>query len=140
MGIIVQKFGGSSVADATKIKNVAKRIALTREGGHAVVVAVSAMGDTTDNLIRLAHEISIDPPERELDMLLSTGEQVSIALLAMAVSELGHQAISLTGTQVGIITSGFYSNARIQSINKERILSELERGRIVTGGFSGGNH
>ena len=74
MGIIVQKFGGSSVADATKIKNVAKRIARTHEGGHAIVVAVSAMGDTTDNLVRLAHEISIDPPERELDMLLSTGE------------------------------------------------------------------
>ena len=138
MGIIVQKFGGSSVADATKVKNVAKRIALTHEEGHSVVVAVSAMGDTTDNLIRLAHEISMDPPERELDMLLSTGEQVSIALLAMAVSELGYQAISLTGTQVGIITNGFYSDARIQSINKERILSELERGRIVIlAGFQG---
>ena len=111
MGIVVQKFGGSSVADATKIKSVAKRIARTHEDGHAVVVAVSAMGDTTDNLIQLAHEISTDPPERELDMLLSTGEQVSIALLAMAVSELGHQAISLTGTQVGIITNGFYSDA-----------------------------
>ena len=138
MGIIVQKFGGSSVADATKIKNVAKRIARIHEQGHAIVVVVSAMGDTTDNLIRLAHEISIDPPERELDMLLSTGEQVSIALLAMAVSELGYQAISLTGTQVGIITSGFYSNARIKSINKERVLSELERGRIVIlAGFQG---
>lgn len=131
MGIIVQKFGGTSVADATKIKNVAKRIVQTRDEGHRVAVVVSAMGDTTDRLENLAYEISANPPERELAMLMSTGEQVSIALLAMAVSELGHRAISLTGTQVGIMTGGFYSEARIQSINRGRILSELEQGKIV---------
>ena len=131
MGIIVQKFGGTSVADATKIKNVAKRVVQTHDEGHRVVVVVSAMGDTTDRLESLAYEISANPLERELAMLLSTGEQVSIALLAMAVSELGHEAISLTGTQVGIITGGFYSEARIQSINQGRILSELDRGKIV---------
>jgi aspartate kinase len=131
VGIIVQKFGGSSVADATKIRNVARRVVRTYEEGHPVVVVVSAMGDTTNRLIRLAEEISPNPPERELDMLKSTGEQVSIALLAMAVSRLGYQAISLTGTQVGIMTDGFYSNARIKSISGERILSELDRGRIV---------
>ena len=131
MGIIVQKFGGTSVADATKIKNVAKRVVQTHNEGHHVVVVVSAMGDTTDRLEGLAYEISTNPLERELAMLLSTGEQVSIALLAMAVSDLGHQAISLTGTQVGIITGGFYSEARIQSINQGRILSELDRGKIV---------
>jgi aspartate kinase len=131
VGIIVQKFGGTSVADATKIKNVAKRVVQTHDEGHRVVVVVSAMGDTTDRLESLAYEISANPLERELAMLLSTGEQVSIALLAMAVSELGHEAISLTGTQVGIITGGFYSEARIQSINQGRILSELDRGKIV---------
>jgi aspartate kinase len=138
VGVIVQKFGGSSVADATKIKNVAKRIIRMHEEGYRVVVVVSAMGDTTDRLTQLAHEISANPPERELAMLLSTGEQVSIALLAMAVSELGYQSISLTGTQVGIITGGFYSEARIQSISHERILSELDQGKIVIlAGFQG---
>ncbi|MCZ6678120.1 MAG: aspartate kinase [Candidatus Poribacteria bacterium] len=138
MEIIVQKFGGSSVADAGKIRNVAKRVVRTHEAGHPVVVVVSAMGDTTDRLTQLAGEISANPPERELDMLLSTGEQVSIALLAMAVSELGYQAISLTGTQVGIMTDGFYSNARIKSINEARILSELDQGKIVIlAGFQG---
>ena len=127
MGIIVQKFGGTSVADATKVKNVAKRIVRTQEEGHQVAVVVSAMGDTTDRLTFLAHEISANPPDRELAMLLSTGEQVSIALLAMAVTELGYQAISLTGTQVGIVTGGFYSEARIQHINDSRILSELDK-------------
>ena len=138
MGIIVQKFGGTSVADAAKVRNVANRVVRMHDAGHHVVVVVSAMGDTTDRLIRLANEIAANPPERELDMLLSTGEQVSIALLAMAVSELDHQAISLTGTQVGIITDGFYSNAKIQSINKTRVLSELEQGKIVIlAGFQG---
>lgn len=138
MGIIVQKFGGTSVADAAKVRNVANRVVRMHDAGHRVVVVVSAMGDTTDRLIRLANEISENPPERELDMLLSTGEQVSIALLAMAVSELEHEAISLTGTQVGIITDGFYSNAKIQSINETRILSELEQGKIVIlAGFQG---
>jgi len=138
MGIIVQKYGGTSVADSQKIKNVAKRITQSHKDGNLVVVVVSAMGGSTDQLIKLALEISDNPPERELDMLLSTGEQVSIALLAMAVSELGFQAISLTGNQVGIITDGFYSNARIKSINNDRILSELDQGKIVIlAGFQG---
>ncbi len=138
MGIIVQKFGGTSVADATKIQNVARRVILEHEKGSRVVVVVSAMGDATDRLMRLAHQISVDPSDRELAMLLSTGEQVSIALLAMAVSELGYQAISLTGTQVGIVTGGFYSEARIRHINEKRILSELDRGSIVIlAGFQG---
>ena len=138
MGIIVQKYGGTSVADSQKIKNVAKRITQSHKDGNLVVVVVSAMGGSTDQLINLALEISENPPERELDMLLSTGEQVSIALLAMAVSELGFQAISLTGNQVGIITDGFYSNARIKSINNDRIHSELNQGKVVIlAGFQG---
>ena len=138
MTVIVKKFGGTSVGDTTKIKNVAKRIIRTIELGHQVVVVVSAMGGSTDRLIALAEEISISPPERELDVLLSTGEQVSIALLAMAVSELGYEAISLTGNQVGILTDGFYSNARIVSINNARILTELDLGKVVIlAGFQG---
>ena len=138
MSIIVQKYGGTSVADSQKIKNVAKRITQSHKDGNLVVVVVSAMGGSTDQLINLALEISENPPERELDMLLSTGEQVSIALLAMAVSELGFQAISLTGNQVGIITDGFYSNARIKSINNDRIHSELDQGKVVIlAGFQG---
>ena len=138
MSIIVKKFGGTSVGDTTKIKNVAKRIVGTIEKGNQVVVAVSAMGGTTDKLVALAHEVSPSPLERELDMLLSTGEQVSIALLAMAVSDLGYEAISLTGNQVGILTDGFYSNARIVSINNQRILDELKMGKVVIlAGFQG---
>lgn len=138
MSVIVKKFGGTSVGDTTKIKNVAKRIIRTIELGNQVVVVVSAMGGATDRLITLAEEISTSPPERELDVLLSTGEQVSIALLAMAVSELGYEAISLTGNQVGILTDGFYSNARIVSINNVRILTELDLGRVVIlAGFQG---
>ena len=138
MSIIVKKFGGTSVGDTTKIKNVAKRIVGTIEKGNQVVVAVSAMGGTTDKLVALAHEVSPSPLERELDMLLSTVEQVSIALLAMAVSELGYEAISLTGNQVGILTDGFYSNARIVSINNQRIFDELKMGKVVIlAGFQG---
>jgi len=138
MSIIVKKFGGTSVGDTTKIKNVARRIVGSIEKGNQVVVAVSAMGGTTDKLVALAHEVSPSPLERELDMLLSTGEQVSIALLAMAVSDLGYEAISLTGNQVGILTDGFYSNARIVSINNQRILDELKMGKVVIlAGFQG---
>ena len=138
MSIIVKKFGGTSVGDTTKIKNVAKRIVGSIEKGNQVVVAVSAMGGDTDKLVALAHEVSPSPLERELDMLLSTGEQVSIALLAMAVSDLGYEAISLTGNQVGILTDGFYSNARIVSINNQRILDELKMGKVVIlAGFQG---
>lgn len=138
MSIIVKKFGGTSVGDTTKIKNVAKRIVGSIEKGNQVVVAVSAMGGTTDKLVALAQEVSPSPLERELDMLLSTGEQVSIALLAMAVSDLGYEAISLTGNQVGILTDGFFSNARIVSINNQRILDELKMGKVVIlAGFQG---
>ena len=138
MSVIVKKFGGTSVGDTTKIKNVAKQIIRAIELGHQVVVVVSAMEGGTDRLIALAEEISSSPPERELDVLLSTGEQVSIALLAMAVSELGYEAISLTGNQVGILTDGFYSNARIVSINNARILTELDLGKVVIlAGFQG---
>ena len=138
MSVIVKKFGGTSVGDTTKIKNVAKQIIRAIELGHQVVGVVSAMEGGTDRLIALAEEISSSPPERELDVLLSTGEQVSIALLAMAVSELGYEAISLTGNQVGILTDGFYSNARIVSINNARIMTELDLGKVVIlAGFQG---
>ncbi|HCD38710.1 MAG TPA: aspartate kinase, partial [Candidatus Omnitrophica bacterium] len=102
--LIVQKYGGSSVANPEKIKNVAKRVVRYKKKGNDLVVVVSALGDTTDELIELASQISAEPPEREMDMLLSTGEQISVALLAMAIHELGYEAISLTGSQVGIIT------------------------------------
>ena len=104
MGLVVQKYGGSSVADAEGIKRVAKRIVDTRRAGHDVVVAVSAMGDTTDELVDLAQQVSPLPPGRELDMLLTAGERISMALLAMAIANLGHQARSYTGSQAGVIT------------------------------------
>ena len=130
--------GGSSVADAEKIKHVANRIVRTKEQGHDVVVVVSAMGKTTDELIALAKSISPNPPEREMDMLLATGEQVSIALVAMAIHELGHEAISLTGPQVGIITDSSFSKARIRHVNTDRIMESLRQGKIVVvAGFQG---
>jgi len=138
MGIIVQKYGGSSVADAEKIKHVANRIVRTKEQGHDVVVVVSAMGKTTDELIALAKSISPNPPEREMDMLLATGEQVSIALVAMAIHELGYEAISFTGPQVGIITDSSFSKARIRHVNTDRIMESLRQGKIVVvAGFQG---
>lgn len=136
--IIVQKYGGSSVATPERIKNVADRIIRTCRSGKSVVVVVSAMGGTTDRLIDLAKEVSSNPPKREMDMILATGEQVSSALLAMAIMDKGLDAISFTGPQVGIITDGFYSNARIKNINECRILEELEHGKIViVAGFQG---
>ncbi|GIW10970.1 MAG: aspartokinase [Dehalococcoidia bacterium] len=137
--IIVQKYGGSSVADAERIRNVARRVALTYEQrSPRVVVVVSAMGKTTDNLIALAHQITAQPDPRELDLLLSTGEIVSIALLAMALRELGHEAISLTGYQAGIRTEARYGAARILDVDPERVVRELDRGRIViVAGFQG---
>ncbi|HIE16847.1 MAG TPA: aspartate kinase [Dehalococcoidia bacterium] len=138
MALIVQKYGGSSVADAEKIKSVARRIAGTKEQGNEVVVVVSAMGDTTDELIRLARQITATPPERELDMLLSTGEMVSSTLMAMALSELGYKAVSLTGAQAGIETDTSYSRARILKVEPKRIVKELEKGYIViVAGFQG---
>lgn len=138
MGIVVQKFGGSSVADAEKIVTVAKRIIETYNEGNQMVVVVSAQGDTTDTLIEKAREITAEPPKREMDMLLSTGEQISIALLAMAIAELGYKAVSLTGAQVGIKTSKDYCNARIETIEDGRLKRELDEGNIViVAGFQG---
>ncbi len=138
MALIVQKYGGSSLADAERIKSVARRIAATKGKGNQVVVVASAMGDTTDELIRLAHRVSEQPDERELDVLLSTGEVVSSTLLTMALRRLGHQAISLSGAQAGIQTDATYTKARIRSIDPKRILNELERGNIViVAGFQG---
>jgi aspartate kinase len=138
MSLIVQKYGGSSLADTEKIKHVAHRIVRTREAGHQVVVVVSAMGDTTDDLIRAAYRINERPDMRELDVLLSTGEVVSSTLLAMALHGLGHPAISLSGAQAGIRTDGAFSRARITNIDPQRLLRELERGNIViVAGFQG---
>lgn len=137
-GIIVQKYGGSSVADVEKIKNVAKRVTHAKKQGYDVVVVVSALGDTTDNLISLALKVTDDPAERELDMLISTGEQVSCALLAMAIHELGCDAISFTGAQVGIVTDNSFTKARIIDINARRIEEALAKKKIViVAGFQG---
>ena len=138
--LIVQKYGGSSVADAAKVLNVAKRIMRTRMEGHDVVVVLSAQGKTTDGLIAKAKEISHKPSRREMDMLLSTGEQQSVALMAMAISAIGGRAVSLNAAQVGIETTNKYSNARIRNINTERIENELDEGSIVlVTGFQGVN-
>jgi aspartate kinase len=138
MKITVQKFGGTSVADTEKIKNVARRVAATRKRGEHVVVVISALGDTTDRLVGLAREITARPREREMDMLLSTGEQISVALLSMAMHELGYDAISFTGAQVGIVTDGAHTKAKILDVKVGRILEELEQGKIViVAGFQG---
>ncbi|MFH0739110.1 MAG: aspartate kinase [Candidatus Omnitrophota bacterium] len=139
-GLIVQKFGGSSVANAERIQNVAKRVVSYRKNGYDLVVVVSALGDTTDELIELAFKINSEPSERELDMLLSTGEQISVALLAMAIHKLGFEAISFTGAQVGIITDTSHTRARIIRINANRIKEALNQGKIViVAGFQGVN-
>ncbi|HRP69768.1 MAG TPA: aspartate kinase, partial [Turneriella sp.] len=136
--ILVQKFGGTSVGDPERIKRVAARIQSYYEKGYQLVVVVSAMGDTTDDLIDLAAKISKTPPKREMDMLLSTGEQVSISLLAMALSEIGVPAISFTGGQVHIVTDGNFSNARIASIDTERLSAELNQNHVcIVAGFQG---
>ncbi len=138
MSLIVQKYGGSSVADAGKIISVAKRIGAVRRSGADVVVVVSAMGDTTDELIELAHTISPEPHAREMDLLLSTGELVSSTLLTMALREQGHEAISLSGPQAGIRTDTSFGRARISRIEPERVRRELDAGRIVVvAGFQG---
>ena len=137
-GLIVQKFGGSSVANVERIQNVAQRVVGYRAKGYDMVVVVSALGDTTDELIELAHQINTEPSEREMDMLLSTGEQISVALLALAIHKLGYEAISFTGAQVGIITDASYTRARIIKINADKIKEELSKGRIViVAGFQG---
>lgn len=138
--LIVQKYGGSSVANAERVFNVAKRIMRTRMEGNDVVVVLSAQGKTTDGLIAKANEINAKPSRREMDMLLSTGEQQSVALMAMAISAIGGRAVSLNAAQVGIETTNTYSNARIRHINTERIENELDEGSIVlVTGFQGVN-
>jgi len=136
--IIVQKFGGSSVASVERIINVAKRIIKYKRKNIDIVVVVSALGDTTDELIKLAHKIDKNPSEREMDMLLSTGEQISCALLAMAIQKMGYKAISFTGAQVGIITDTSHTQARIVKVTADRIKSQLREGKIViVAGFQG---
>ncbi|MBI3307273.1 MAG: aspartate kinase [Candidatus Omnitrophica bacterium] len=138
MSLIVQKYGGSSVANVERIQRVARRIVKTKKAGHDVVVVVSALGDTTDDLIELAHQITKNPNEREMDMLLSTGEQVSVSLLAIAIQHLGMKAISFTGPQVGIITDRFHTKARILDVNTDRIQKALGEGQVViVAGFQG---
>jgi len=140
MALIVQKYGGTSVADAERIKNVARRIAKVKDRGDQLVVVVSAMGDTTDDLIKLANQVSAKPDNRELDLLLSTGEIVSATLLTMALHEIGYPAISLTGAQAGIRTDSDFSRARILEIEADRLRQELTEGKIViVAGFQGIN-
>ncbi len=138
MGIVVQKYGGSSVADATGIKRVAQRIVATKKAGHDVVVVVSAMGDTTDELRDLAEEVTPLPPPRELDMLLTAGERISMALVAMAIAQLGHKAQSFTGSQAGVITDSAHGRAKIIDITPGRIENALAAGAIaIVAGFQG---
>lgn len=138
MGIIVQKFGGTSVADPEKIHNVANAVIKEKRNGNDVVVVVSAMGHTTDYLIKLAKEVTKNPDSREMDMLLSTGEQVSIALLSMAIQAHGYKAISMNGQQVGIITENIHSKARIVDIKTDKLHKYLNEGNIiVVAGFQG---
>ena len=138
MGLIIQKYGGTSVADAERIKSVAERIVASRGKGDDVVAVVSAMGDTTDLLTGLAREVCDEPNQREMDLLLSTGELVSSSLLAMALRQLGQDAVSLSGFQAGIKTERRFGRARITSIDPQRILKELNRGRVViVAGFQG---
>src|SRR5687768_2597289 len=138
MAIIVQKYGGSSVADVRKLKSVAARIMRARQQGQQVVVVVSAMGDTTDELLGMAKQVSDNPDRRELDMLLSAGERISMALLSMAIRELGGDAISFTGSQSGIITNDRHVDARIVEVRPFRVQDELARGKIVViAGYQG---
>jgi len=138
MAIIVQKYGGSSLADLDKIKKVASLIAEVKKAGHNVAVVVSAMGKTTDSLIASAKSLSSDPPSREIDMLLSTGERISMSLLCIALNDLGIKAISLTGSQAGIITNDRHTDARVIEVRPFRVQDELEKGNVVViGGFQG---
>ncbi len=138
MGIVVQKYGGSSVADAASIKRVAQRIVATKKAGHDVVVVVSAMGDTTDELIDLANEVSPVPPARELDMLLTAGERISMAVLAMAIGNLGQEARSFTGSQAGVITDAEHGRAKIIDVTPGRIEQAIAEGAIaIVAGFQG---
>ena len=138
MPVVVQKYGGTSVADAARIANVARRIVATFEQRNSVCAVVSARGDTTDELLALAREITPDPPEREMDMLLSAGERISCALLAMAIHRLGYDAVSLTGSQAGIVTDTVHTKARILDIHPGRVSEAMQDGKIVlVAGFQG---
>jgi len=138
VSIVVQKFGGSSVADVQKIRKVADRVAATQASGKQVVVVVSAMGDTTDDLLQLAREVCENPARRELDMLLTAGERISMALLSMALNARGVPAVSFTGSQSGIITNDSHANARIVEVRPYRVQDELERGKVViVAGYQG---
>lgn len=138
MGLVVQKYGGSSVSDAEGIKRVAKRIVDAKKNGNQVVVVVSAMGDTTDELIDLAGQVSPIPAGREFDMLLTAGERISMALLAMAIKNLGHEAQSFTGSQAGVITDSVHNKARIIDVTPGRIRTALDEGNIaIVAGFQG---
>src|SRR5436309_6842425 len=131
MSLIVQKYGGTSVGNPSRIMNVAKRVATYRAHGDQIVVVVSAMSGVTDNLIKLAKEIMPLPSERELDVLLATGEQTTIALTAMALHALGVQAVSLTGAQAGIVTDGVHTKAKIQNITPKKVHALLDAGQVV---------
>src|SRR6266478_3275604 len=138
VSVLVQKFGGTSVKNAERIMAAARRAIRAKQAGNQVVVVVSARGDTTDDLIELAREISDQPPAREMDMLLATGEQVSIALMAIAIQSLGQPAISFTGAQIGIVTDSFHTKARIKNISTQRIRQAFDEGKIViVAGFQG---
>jgi aspartate kinase len=138
VSIVVQKYGGSSVADVTRLRKVAERVMRTRHAGHDVVVVVSAMGDTTDELLALAKQVSANPERRELDMLLTAGERIAMALLSIAIRDLGGDAISFTGSQSGIITNDRHVDARIIEVRPFRVQDELSRGRIVVvAGYQG---
>ncbi len=140
MPIIIQKYGGSSIESIEKIRNVAKRISECRKKGFDLVVVVSAMGKTTDYLIDMAHQVSSKPKKREMDVLMSTGEQVSISLLSIALNDIGIAAVSYTGPQLGIKTEGYHTKSRISEIDKEVILSEINKGKvIIVAGFQGVN-
>src|SRR5512140_3573260 len=138
MALIVQKYGGTSVGNTERIKNVASRVARYRKNGDQVVVVVSAMSGVTDNLIKMAKEIMPLPDEREMDVLLATGEQTTIALTAMALHSLGINAVSLTGAQAGIVTDGVHTKAKIQNITPKKVHALLDDGQVVTvAGFQG---
>ena len=138
MALVVQKYGGSSVADAERVKRVAERIVEAKKNGDDVVVVVSAMGDTTDELLDMASQITADPPGRELDMLLTSGERISMALLAIAISTHGYEARSFTGSQAGVITTSSHGRARIIDVTPGRIRGALDEGAIaIVAGFQG---
>ena len=138
MPLLVQKYGGTSVGNAERLKNVARRVVAAAEAGNQVCVVVSAMGHTTDELVDLAAQVSPTPHARELDMLLTAGERISMALLSMAIIDMGHDAISFTGSQAGIVTDTSHGKARIVEVRAKRVLEALEQGKIaIVAGFQG---